>query len=130
MKDLYILYTCTLYSQACQIKNGFTPFKMWRIFLGSIENGKFMSFITGGMIQPECVTVAYLFMIFSTMSTWLVVVMTFDRCLAIVKPFYHPKWRSVKATKYTVGIIFVMCMILNLPYIFSPQVSLNFLFNL
>ena len=60
-------------------------------------------FTIGGMIQAECMTVAYLFMCFSTLSTWLVVMMTFDRCVAVVKPFYHPKWRSIRSTGFIIG---------------------------
>ena len=48
--------------------------------------------LTDGMVQVECKTFAFTFMSFSTTSTWLVVVMTLDRCVAVMKPLYQPKW--------------------------------------
>ena len=85
-------------------------------------------FTIGGMIQAECMTVAYLFMCFSTLSTWLVVMMTFDRCVAVVKPFYHPKWRSIRSTGFIIGTIFIVCSLVNIPYIFSSKVSFKDIF--
>ena len=64
-----------------------------------------------------------IFMCFSTLSTWLVVMMTFDRCVAVVRPFYHPKWRSVRATGFSIGTIFILCSLVSMPYIFTSKVS-------
>ena len=74
------------------------------------------------MVQVECTTVAFTFMSFSTTSTWLVVVMTFDRCVAVVKPLYQPEWRSPKHSGILIAAVFIFCSAMNIPYSFTSKV--------
>ena len=49
-----------------------------------------------------------------TMTIWMVVLVTVDRYLAICKPL-RTDWRSLHRLKITVGVLFILAVIVNLP---------------
>ena len=83
--------------------------------------------ITDGMVQAECTIAAYLFQTISTNSTWLLVVMTADKCISIVNPLskHQPRWRPVEYTPCIIGSVFATSVFCNIPYIFSAKVSVS-----
>ena len=83
--------------------------------------------ITDGMVKEECTIAAYLFQTISTNSTWLLVVMTVDKCIAIVNPLskHQPRWRPVEYTPCIIGTVFIVSVFCNIPYIFAAKVSFS-----
>src|SRR6218665_2690315 len=57
------------------------------------------------------------------MTIWIVVLVTVDRYLAICKPL-HPEWRSVRRMKITVGVLFILAVIYNIPRFFEMEVKI------
>ena len=74
------------------------------------------------MVTQECKAVDYAITFSSNNSTWIVVAMTTDRCLAIVKPLSVSKWRSPAAVKYVLVLIFLFSCCWSIPYLFTAAI--------
>ena len=80
---------------------------------------------TVSQILPYLITYLYPFAaIAHIMTIWIVVLVTFDRYLAICKPL-RTDLRSVRRLKMTVGVLFILAVILNLPHFFEIEVAFS-----
>ncbi len=57
-----------------------------------------------------------------TTSTWLVVIMTLDRCLAITRPLSIHKWRELSNVKYIILVIIIISSVYAVPFSFTAGI--------
>jgi hypothetical protein len=57
--------------------------------------------------------------VFIITSTWLIVVMAGERYLAVCHPFKARKVISLKKTKITIFLVYLLCMVFSIPLFFE-----------